>query len=277
MPHAAPPPVVRVRPPSAVLLLALVLVACQGHSGAREEARPAPGSVPAPASEAGPVSPPSGALLHEDFERGTPDGPPPDWTAVPLGDAPATRWTLVEEGGNRVLRGQADAAASGLARPLDGPAGSLSWRWRVEALADGPRDERSRAGDDFAARVLVTFASRPGAGLADSLQDAAARLAGHEQVPAAAVAYVIARDLPAGSHFVSPYTERVHTFVIRGADDDRQAWHRERRDLAADFLEAFGGPAPAVTGLQLLTDSDDAGGTACALYDDLLLLPPTDG
>ena len=247
--------------------LAALLVVFGCASDSDGEASAPDDAVPAPTSPQL-----AGALaLLDDFEADVAGGTPARWQAVSLGDQQPTHWAVVAIDGGHALRATAEGAASGLALRVGGGGSQLRWRWRVEQRADATADERTRAGDDFAARVLVTFASRPGSTLLDAAQDAAARLAGHEAPPAAAIAYVFARELPSGESFSSPYTERVSTLVVRGRDDATGCWYAERRDLAADFERLFGGPMPPVTGVQLLTDSDDAGGTACALYDDLAL------
>jgi hypothetical protein len=252
--------------PTLALLLAtlLALSGCASENGAT--------ASPPESEESLEQEPAEDRQVLADFEQADLGAVPAGWEAIALGDAAPTRWSVVEHDGGRVLRAEAKDGASGLALPTATEHSVLTWRWRVESRATTLADERTREGDDFAARVLVTFASRPGAGMADALQDAAARLAGHDELPAAALAYVFARGLPMGTAFQSPYTERVTTLVVRGADDDTNTWYPERRDLAADFEQHFGGPMPAITGIQLLTDSDDAGGTACTLYDDLALV-----
>lgn len=236
---------------------------------------------PAPVEEA--ETTPGTNILSEDFEGDATSGPPTRWTAIDLGKPSATAWSIVEVEQGQALRAIAETAASGVALEIPverspsseaSPSTLLRWRWRVDALADVDSDEQSREGDDFAARVLVTFAERPGSSVFDAMADAAASLAGHDQVPAAAIAYVFARDLPPGCEFTSPATDRVATVVLRGQGDETGQWYQEQRDITADFERLFGTPISAPTGVQLLTDTDDAGGRACALYDDISLIEP---
>jgi len=62
--------------------------------------------------------------------------------------------------------------------------------------------------------------------------------------------------------------------VLRGTGAKTGQWYQEQRDITADFERLFGTPVSAPTGVQLLTDTDDAGGRACALYDDISLSEP---
>lgn len=236
---------------------------------------------PAPGPEHVAQVPEIAHTVLEDFESDAPGTRPSRWRSIELDKLSPTEWSVVEVEQGQALRAVADSAASGIA--LDFPrelpeasapavAAVLRWRWRVDAFADVGSDEQTRDGDDFAARVLVTFADRPGASLFDAMADAAASLAGHEQLPAAAIAYVFARDLQQGCEFTSPTTERVATVVLQGRGAETGRWYLEQRDLAADFERLFGTPVSAPTGVQLLTDTDDAGGRACALYDDIGVL-----
>ena len=267
---------------SELLLCTLCLSLLPGcaSEGDASPGQPEPGEQ----HESAPVTPlPLAAgtdLLSEDFEAEATSGLPTRWTAIDLGKPSATVWSIVEVEQGQALQAVADTAASGVSFELPADPASaaevavptlLRWRWRVDALADVDSDEQSREGDDFAARVLVTFAERPGSSILDSMADAAASLAGHDRVPAAAIAYVFARDLPEASEFTSPATDRVATVVLRGREAETGRWYQEQRDISADFERLFGTPVAAPTGVQLLTDTDDAGGRACALYDDILL------
>ncbi|MFT7462936.1 MAG: hypothetical protein ACI9EF_001278 [Pseudohongiellaceae bacterium] len=244
---------------------------------------------PAPVNQSDPALAPAlpavagTQILSEDFEADASSGPPTRWTVIDLGKPSATAWSIVEVEQGQALQAIAENAASGVSLELPARPDSetavavptlLRWRWRVDALADVDSDEQSREGDDFAARVLVTFAERPGSSMFDAMADAAASLAGHGQVPAAAIAYVFARDLPAGFEFTSPATERVATVVLRGQGAEIGQWYPEQRDVSADFERLFGTPISAPNGVQLLTDTDDAGGRACALYDDISMTEP---
>ena len=68
-----------------------------------------------------------------------------------------------DETGNVVVEAFAQDSASGLVHKLDVPAGErarLAWRWKADALVTGG-DVARREGDDFVARVYVTFRYSP--------------------------------------------------------------------------------------------------------------------
>jgi hypothetical protein len=88
----------------------------------------------------------------------------PAWQPLEFSKIPRhTRYELVDAGG--ALRADSQCAASGLLLPLDAvdlrATPRLRWRWKVEKPIGATLDERSKSGDDFAARVYVAFAFEP--------------------------------------------------------------------------------------------------------------------
>jgi hypothetical protein len=47
-------------------------------------------------------------------------------------------------------------------------------------------------------------------------------------------------------------------------------WVSERRNVRADYREAYGEAPPPVNGIAIMTDTDNTGGTATALYGDIV-------
>lgn len=194
------------------------------------------------------------------------------WTETRLpGIAPA-RFEIVTAGGKRVLQVTADAAASSLTLPISlDVAGdtTLRWDWKVaDVVHQG--DLATRAGDDFAARLYVFFDlpldSLP---LAERAKLRVARWLHGEQVPAAALCYVWGNREPVGTSAPNAYTDRVQVIVLRNAGDAVGEWRTERRRIAADFEQAFGMPAPPVSGIAVAADTDQTGERVTAWFGDV--------
>ncbi len=82
------------------------------------------------------------------------------------------------------------------------------------------------------------------------------------QLPAATICYVWDRTLPAGRWIDNAYTDRVRMLVLRsGASGEPSRWFDERRDLRADFMQAFPREAasglPNVAAVAIATDADN--------------------
>jgi Protein of unknown function (DUF3047) len=207
-------------------------------------------------------------------EGGTPPAP---WhyAGLPAQKPPPTRYTVAELDGRRVLRVEADRSYGNLLHPLRGTAaGVLAWRWRVDEPLPAA-DLRTKAGDDAALKVCamfdlprerVPFVERQLLRLAESRVG--------EALPNATLCYVWEPSWPAGSVVPNAYTRRVRFITRAGVPG---AWARERHELAADFLRAFGDEATTVPPLLAVVvgaDADNTGGRSLGWVDDLRLEPP---
>jgi Protein of unknown function (DUF3047) len=188
------------------------------------------------------------------------------------GQRKPTAYALVEDEGVTVLRARAEASASGILRALRVDTAALpmlAWRWKALRLpANG--DLRTKSGDDFAARLYVTF-DLPLAALSfgDRLGVRVARLVYGPDTPAAALCYVWATRASVGTVAPNAYTSRVRMVVVESGAANLGRWRAYERDVAADYRAAFGGEPPPVSGVVVSTDSDNTGGTAEALYGDV--------
>lgn len=187
---------------------------------------------------------------------------------------PAARMAVMRDGSANVFHIDADHASGAIAHMLDLPAATtLSWRWKVDhSVAAANLNKKS--GDDFAARVYVFF-DVPRSSLSwlqrMKLKLASRRL-GHA-IPTAALCYVWDNRHPLDSIAASPYSPQVRTIVLQSGNDHAGSWQMQRRDVAADFLAAFGHPAPRITGIALSTDTDNTRGHVQAWFGDLTLTP----
>lgn len=173
----------------------------------------------------------------------------------------ANRFEVVEGAAGRYLRVDSERAASALWRELDRLVHEVpfvSWRWRLERAPQHAENERERDGDDYAARLAVFFDGKPFARTTPVLM------------------YVWAAHEPVGSRYESPYASNVSTIVLRSSAALAAQWFVERRDLVADFELAFGDRPERVTGIAIMSDTDNTDSRATALFDDLRLSPAPD-
>ena len=154
-------------------------------------------------------------------------------------------------------------------------ANRLSWRWKVDhALAKARFG--SKEGDDFAARVYVSF-DVPAESLtfAQRAKMKIAKLVYGADLPAAAICYVWDNHAAIGTHAWNPYTDRVRLVVLQSGDARAGEWVAESRDVDADFRAAFGeswkGATPAVTGVAVSADTDQTLEKVNAWFGDLRL------
>ena len=147
----------------------------------------------------------------------------------------------------------------------------LRWRWKVAGtITNG--DEREKSGDDYAARVYITFKYEPSrVGLATRLKYGAVKAIRGEYPPHNAIAYIWANKLVVGEDAPSPYTKRVRMVAVRSGDSAAGEWRTEERNVLEDYRRLFGEDPPPYAGIALMTDTDNTGGSAEAWYSDLTL------
>ncbi|MES3008673.1 MAG: DUF3047 domain-containing protein [Pseudomonadota bacterium] len=158
--------------------------------------------------------------------------------------------------GERVLRGEADDSASALYQTqrinlTETP--YLHWRWRVERTLGSEIDERSKNGDDYAARVYVI------------------RDGGLTFWRPKSISYVWSSNIPAGTHWANPYGgENVHMWALDSGNAKAGEWSSHVRDIRADWLEAFGEDIRSLDGLAVMVDTDNSGLTSRSWFADIL-------
>jgi len=208
---------------------------------------------------------------------------PPD-AALPSGWSPLTfdkiprhtRYSVIEDAGRIVLKAQSDRSASGLIHPLKADARQLPllrWQWKVEnTLRNG--DVTRKAGDDYPARVYVAFAYDPArASLVQRIKYQALRLIYGAYPPHAGLNYIWDTRAPLGTTVPNPFTDRVRMFVVESGDANVGKWREYERNLYEDYKSAFGEEPPMISGIAIMTDTDNTGESATAYYGEISILP----
>ncbi|MCP5151841.1 MAG: DUF3047 domain-containing protein [Ectothiorhodospiraceae bacterium] len=164
-----------------------------------------------------------------------------------------TEYVSTRLGNLPVVRATSSGGASGLYRQLEVDLTRtplMRWSWGVERGIDN-RGERSRAGDDFAARVYVVAA--------DSMMFWRSR----------AVCYVWTSHVAPGTTWPSPYTDHVMMVAVRSGTARPGELVAEQRDVRADFERFFGPEVTSIDSVAIMTDTDGTGQRATAYYGDL--------
>lgn len=206
---------------------------------------------------------------------------PPGWEALTFRNIETlTRYSLATDAGVTVLKAESSKSASGLIRRFDSGKVNLRetpilrWRWKVSNLLKGA-DIMSRQGDDYPARVYVTFhydAERAGAGM--RMQYAMAKALYGEYPPHAGINYVWDGKAPAGTMLPNAYTARAMMFVVESGPSRVGEWVAVERNVYEDYKRAFKEEPPPVSGIAVMTDTDQTGESATAWYGDIELRAP---
>jgi hypothetical protein len=164
-----------------------------------------------------------------------------------------TRYALTNENGRTALHARSDAAASGLYREMSielGKTPILNWTWQIGNILAGA-DERTRAGDDYPARVYVIFSG------------------GMMFWRTRAINYVWSSKRPVGSGWPNAFTGNAYMIAVESGSERAGRWVEERRDVLSDYRHAFGEEPGLVDAVAIMTDTDNTGATATAWYGDI--------
>ena len=166
----------------------------------------------------------------------------------------STDYHIVNEEGRMVVKATSNAAASGLVRKIRfDPAAYryLRWSWKIDhTIKDG--DEKSKAGDDYAARLYVVFP-------------------GHFFWQTRAINYIWANNLPEGESIPNPYAAGVMMVAVESGPARAGQWMTEERDMLADYRHLFGEDPKEAAGIAIMTDTDNTGDSATAWYGEIVI------
>jgi hypothetical protein len=163
-----------------------------------------------------------------------------------------TDYRVVEDGGQKVLQAESQAAASGLVfeteyDPTVYPV--LSWRWKIDHILTRG-DSRTRSGDDYAARIYVIFP--------------------HWFFPKTkTLNYIWANRLPKESIQPNAFTGNAMMIAVESGDEKAGQWISVRRNIIEDYRRAFGEDPPNVGAIAIMTDTDQTKESAIAWYSDI--------
>ena len=230
------------------------------------------GACAAPYGSTG-VRPPSAPLAAD--APGSADCVP-SWHVHALPGKRLTRYAVSSDGREPAIEAQADGSASMLRHALrrtPQALGMLRFSWRVPALMEAA-DVRDRDREDAVVRVLLAFeGSEERLSPANRLLFDLAEGVTGERPPYATLMYVWDRHAPTESVVVNARTDRIRQIVVESGSAGLASWRHYERDIAADFRRAYGEAPGQLVGVGLMTDADNTGGRARALYGPVCLSP----
>ena len=183
-----------------------------------------------------------------------------------------TRYMFVRENGRVVLKAVSEKSASGITKavkidPRSYPV--IEWEWKVgNVISKG--DVNRKKGDDYPARIFITFEYdiRQNDIIEKSKSEEFSLLTDPSSSPSA-INYIWGSNAREGLIVASPFSNRVAMSVVRSGPENLNTWLKERRNVYQDYLKFFGKEPPMITGIVIMTDSDNTGESATACYSDI--------
>lgn len=196
------------------------------------------------------------------------------WQPLHLPGKRQTRFTHALHQGRAAIQANANRSASMLRRPANIPAadlGALSFSWQAPKLID-LSNMAERDTEDSVVRVILTFEGNRSKFSAKNnmLSDLSLALTG-EELPYATLMYVWCNTRPVGTIITNPRTDRIRKLVLESGPANLGKWLDYERDIRADFIQAFGEEPGALTGIALMTDTDNTQSKATAWYGPIRL------
>ena len=199
---------------------------------------------------------------------------PLDWKPLTFEKIPAhTRYSLVKDGDQVVVKAVSRQSSSGITKeitidPNEYPV--VEWRWKVENILKNG-DVTQKSGDDYPARLYITFEyDGSKVGFFEKAKYEAAKFFYGQYPPIGAINYIWESKSPIGTMVPNPYTDRVNMIVIESGKTRLNEWITEERNIYEDYMKAFGRYPPKISGVAIMTDTDNTKESAVAYFGDIV-------
>jgi hypothetical protein len=182
-----------------------------------------------------------------------------------------TAYELIKDGDVVVVKAVSDASASGLIKAvnIDPKAYPIvRWRWKVENILKH-NDVTRKDGDDFPARLYITFAYDPEKVSFGKKLKFKAGQAIFGDIPIGALNYIWDTHAPVGLIVENAYTNFAQMVVVESGAQKVGLWVSEERNIYEDYKRAFGEEPPLMNGVAIMTDTDNTKERATAYYGDI--------
>ena len=88
--------------------------------------------------------------------------------------------------------------------------------------------------------------------------------------PLFTVNYIWSSNAPVGLVVPNPYTDRSMMVVVQSGKKNLNTWVHEERNIYEDYRNAFKEEPPMISGVAIMTDTDDTGESATAYYGGIV-------
>ena len=164
-----------------------------------------------------------------------------------------SQYSFVEMETGKVLRASTKGKASGLFKQtrvdlVETP--WINWSWRVNNIYKN-NNERSKEGDDYAARVYVVVSG------------------GIFFWNTRAINYVWASHEPKDSSWPNAYTNNAKLLAVRSGKLQIGQWIKEKRNVREDLKHLFGEDITQIDVVAVMVDGDNTGQSAISYFGDI--------
>jgi hypothetical protein len=164
-----------------------------------------------------------------------------------------TTWSLDSNENGNFIKAEAEGKGSGLGKEikidlLKTP--FINITWKVEKDLYGII-ENSKKGHDYAARVFVI------------------KKTGSTGLSNRAINYVFSSNNDVGENWPSPYTKKSIDYVLSSTKNNMNTWVTVKANVKEDFLRLLGLELTDISGVAIMTDTDNSKLKAISYYQDI--------
>ena len=164
-----------------------------------------------------------------------------------------TTWSLGSNENGNFIKAEAEGKGSGLGKEvkidlLKTP--FINITWKIEKDLSGIV-ENSKKGHDYAARVFVI------------------KKTGSTALSNRAINYVFSSNNDVGKNWNSPYTKKSIDYVLSSTKDNLNMWVTVKANVKKDFMELHGIKVSDISGVAIMTDTDNSKLKAISYYQDI--------
>jgi len=164
-----------------------------------------------------------------------------------------TTWTLGSNENGNFIKAEAEGMGSGLGKEvlIDlSKTPIINITWKVEKDLSGIL-ENSKKGHDYAARVFVI------------------KKTGSTALSNRAINYVFSSNNDVGKNWPSPYTKKSIDYVLSSTKNDLNTWVTVKANVKEDFMELHGIEVLDISGVAIMTDTDNSKLKAVSFYQNI--------
>lgn len=183
-----------------------------------------------------------------------------------------TSYEVVKDGGVTIIKAVSEASASGLIKPVSIDPKEypiVRWRWKIDNVLKGS-DVTLKEGDDFPARLYITFEYDPDKVSFGKKLKFKAGQALFGDIPIAALNYIWDTRTPVGTIVDNAYTDFAKMVTVESGTQKVGMWIDEERNIYEDYKQAFGEEPPMINGVAIMSDTDNTKEQATAYYGDIV-------
>lgn len=147
----------------------------------------------------------------------------------------------------------------------------LEWEWKIDQVIESGR-LGEKDGDDFAARIYVTFDYPPSElSFGQRIKYRFFKTFTSFDIPLRSLNYVWATKAEIGTMEENPFTSWVKYIVVNSGNDKAGEWVSLKRNIVDDYRKAFDEEPREITGITIMTDSDNTKSETLAWFGKIIL------